>query len=200
MRKTGSCCSTSPILRVCPISSSRAPRAVAADRGHPGKYAVTLSRSSVEPFLQFSGAPRSARDRVPRLDRARRKRRRERQSRHRRRIGALESRARPAFGLRDLRSLPPRRHDGENASSRARSPGVGLDARRRQRAQRGRGAASDRGKRRRQFQTCAVGLALSRGEAAQGRVRLGRERAQALSAARPHHRRGVLRREPPVRR
>ena len=28
---------------------------IAADRGHPGKYAITLSRSSVEPFLQFSG-------------------------------------------------------------------------------------------------------------------------------------------------
>jgi peptidyl-dipeptidase Dcp len=27
---------------------------IAADRGHPGKFAVTLSRSSVEPFLQFS--------------------------------------------------------------------------------------------------------------------------------------------------
>jgi peptidyl-dipeptidase Dcp len=27
---------------------------VAADRGHPGKYAITLSRSSIEPFLQFS--------------------------------------------------------------------------------------------------------------------------------------------------
>ena len=27
---------------------------VAADRGHPGKHAVTLSRSSLEPFLQFS--------------------------------------------------------------------------------------------------------------------------------------------------
>src|SRR5271166_126830 len=26
----------------------------AADRGHPGEYAVTLSRSSIEPFLQFS--------------------------------------------------------------------------------------------------------------------------------------------------
>ena len=26
----------------------------AADRGHAGKYAVTLSRSSIEPFLQFS--------------------------------------------------------------------------------------------------------------------------------------------------
>ncbi len=28
---------------------------VAADNGHSGKYAVTLSRSSIEPFLQFSG-------------------------------------------------------------------------------------------------------------------------------------------------
>jgi peptidyl-dipeptidase Dcp len=27
---------------------------IAADRGHPGKYAVTLARSSIEPFLQFS--------------------------------------------------------------------------------------------------------------------------------------------------
>jgi peptidyl-dipeptidase Dcp len=26
----------------------------AAERGHPGKYAITLSRSSIEPFLQFS--------------------------------------------------------------------------------------------------------------------------------------------------
>jgi peptidyl-dipeptidase Dcp len=27
---------------------------IAVDRGHPGKYAISLSRSSVEPFLQFS--------------------------------------------------------------------------------------------------------------------------------------------------
>ncbi len=27
---------------------------IAADRGHPGQYAITLARSSVEPFLQFS--------------------------------------------------------------------------------------------------------------------------------------------------
>jgi len=27
---------------------------VAEDRGHPGKHAITLSRSSIEPFLQFS--------------------------------------------------------------------------------------------------------------------------------------------------
>src|SRR5581483_8334356 len=29
-------------------------RAAADERGHPGKYAITLSRSSIEPFLQFS--------------------------------------------------------------------------------------------------------------------------------------------------
>ena len=29
--------------------------ATAQERGHPGKYAITLSRSSIEPFLQFSG-------------------------------------------------------------------------------------------------------------------------------------------------
>jgi peptidyl-dipeptidase Dcp len=28
--------------------------ATATERGHPGKYAITLSRSSIEPFLQFS--------------------------------------------------------------------------------------------------------------------------------------------------
>lgn len=32
----------------------RAAAATASERGHPGKYAITLSRSSIEPFLQFS--------------------------------------------------------------------------------------------------------------------------------------------------
>lgn len=36
---------------------------IAADRGHPGQYAITLSRSSVEPFLQFS-ARRDLRERA----------------------------------------------------------------------------------------------------------------------------------------
>ena len=49
-----------------------AARAAAAERGMEGKHVITLSRSSVEPFLQFSVAPRSAREGVPRLDRARR--------------------------------------------------------------------------------------------------------------------------------
>ena len=38
----------------CRIFSSRSAARIAAERGHPGNYAVTLSRSSIEPFLQFS--------------------------------------------------------------------------------------------------------------------------------------------------
>ena len=56
-----------------------AARAAAAERGMEGKHVITLSRSSVEPFLQFSVAPRPAREGVPRLDRARRQGRRDRQ-------------------------------------------------------------------------------------------------------------------------
>jgi peptidyl-dipeptidase Dcp len=37
-----------------PDFARTAARAIAEERGHPGKYAITLSRSSVEPFLQFS--------------------------------------------------------------------------------------------------------------------------------------------------
>jgi peptidyl-dipeptidase Dcp len=37
-----------------PDFARTAARATAEERGHPGKYAITLSRSSVEPFLQFS--------------------------------------------------------------------------------------------------------------------------------------------------
>ena len=91
-------------------------------------HAVALERRAVPAIL---GAPRSARDGLSRLGGARRERRRDRQSRHRRRNGAPESRARAAARLRDLRPLPPRRHDGEDAASGARSARVGLDAGRR---------------------------------------------------------------------
>ena len=72
---------------------------VAAERGHPGKYAVTLSRSSIEPFLQFSARRDLARKGLSRLGRARRERRQDRQSRRRRRNGAPEGRARAPPGL-----------------------------------------------------------------------------------------------------
>src|SRR5882672_3105144 len=38
-----------------PEFARTAARAAAQERGQPGKYAITLSRSSIEPFLQFSG-------------------------------------------------------------------------------------------------------------------------------------------------
>src|SRR6201994_2548593 len=38
-----------------PDFARTAARATAEERGRPGKYAIPLSRSSVEPFLQFSG-------------------------------------------------------------------------------------------------------------------------------------------------
>jgi len=37
-----------------PVFFTASAARIAADRGHPRKYAVTLTRSSVEPFLQFS--------------------------------------------------------------------------------------------------------------------------------------------------
>ena len=65
----------------------------AAERGHAGRYAVTLSRSSIEPFLQFSARRESPRDRVSRLGRPRREWRLNRQSRNRRRNAAPQGRA-----------------------------------------------------------------------------------------------------------
>ena len=141
---------------------------IAADLGHPEQvrgHPVAIERRAVPAIL---GPARSPRDRLPRLGGAGRKRRRERQSRHRRRNGAPESRARAPPRLRDLRPLPPRRHDGENAARRARSARIGLDAGRRRRAQGRGGAAGVRGRRGRQFQSRALGLAILGGKAAQG--------------------------------
>ena len=42
----------------------------AADRGHPGKYGITLARSSIEPFFAVLHPARSARKGVSRLGRA----------------------------------------------------------------------------------------------------------------------------------
>jgi peptidyl-dipeptidase Dcp len=50
-------------LEGLPDSARAAAQAAAEERGHPGKWVVTLSRSSVEPFLQFS-ARRDLREQV----------------------------------------------------------------------------------------------------------------------------------------
>ena len=64
------------IAQAYPKSLLAAAAATAAERGLPGRHAITLSRSIVEPFLQFS-ARRDLREKAFRgLDRARRARRR----------------------------------------------------------------------------------------------------------------------------
>ncbi len=50
-------------LEGLPASAVAAAAAAAEERGEPGKWAITLSRSSVEPFLQFS-ARRDLREQV----------------------------------------------------------------------------------------------------------------------------------------
>jgi peptidyl-dipeptidase Dcp len=91
-----------------PISCARRRRPRPRSAALPGKHVVTISRSSVEPFLQFS-PPRSAREDFPRLDRARRWRRRNRQQGDHRRDGGAARRARAAARLSDVRPLPARR-------------------------------------------------------------------------------------------
>ena len=76
------------------------------------RHAVALEHRAVPAIL---GAARLAGERLSRLGGARRERRRDRQSRHRRRDGPPPGRARPPAGLRNLRALPSRRHDGQDA-------------------------------------------------------------------------------------
>ena len=109
----------------------------------PGKYAVTLSRSSIEPFLQFS-ARRDLREKAFRAWAARGEN-----------GGATDNRAIAAemvrlsaerarlLGYESLRALPPRRHDGQDAAGRARSARVGLDAGRLRARSRSRRRCSD---------------------------------------------------------
>ncbi len=108
---------------------------IAADRGHPGQYAVTLSRSSIEPFLQFS-ARRDLRETAFRAWTARGEK-----------GGAADNRA-IAAELVGLRAERARLLGYETyahyrlADTMAKTPGAALDllefglgARRRQRAQ-----------------------------------------------------------------
>ena len=88
---------------------------LAAERGHPGKYAVTLSRSSIEPFLQFS-ARRDLRESAFRAWAARGENGGATDNRD---IAAEMVRLRAErarlLGYESLRALPSRRHDGQDA-------------------------------------------------------------------------------------
>ena len=111
-----------------PDFARAAARAAAEERGHPGKYAITLARSSCETFLQFS-ARRDLREKV---FQAWIKRGENGGATDNRALiaemVALARRAREAPGLRDLCRLPARRSDGQDAAGRARAARRGLDA------------------------------------------------------------------------
>ena len=171
----------------------------ATERGLPGKHVVTLSRSSVEPFLQFS-ARRDLREKAFAAWAARGEHAGPTDNRaDRRRDRAAARGIREAPRIRELRAVPPRRLDGQDACSRARSPRIGLDAGARARRRGGGGAGGDRGGGGRQFPDRAVGLALLCGEAPQATVRRRRGRDQALFPAGQADRGGVLHRGAAVR-
>ena len=119
-----------------PDSFVAAAKAAAGERGMAGKAIVTLSRSSVEPFLK-SSARRDLREKVYQgLHRARRQRQRQRQQRRHRRDPAAARGEREAAGLSDLRRLSAGGFDGQDAGGRARPAGAGLEAGARPGAQR----------------------------------------------------------------
>ena len=87
----------------------------AADRDMPGKHVITLSRSLIEPFLQFS-ARRDLRETAFKAWIARGEGGGETDNRAiiAEMVALRAERAAPAR-LREFRRFPPRRHDGEDA-------------------------------------------------------------------------------------
>ena len=131
----------------------------------PGKYAVTLSRSSAELFLQ-SSTRRDLRETVFRAwTRARRERRRDRQPPSLREILQLRAERAKLLGYATFAAFQARRHDGEDAGGRAR-PARSRSGRRRWRAPREEGAHSGDGAAEGgNFAIARMGLALLRREA-----------------------------------
>ena len=172
----------------------------AEERGHKGKHAITLSRSSIEPFLQYSAQARSAREGVQRLDHARRQRRQDRQPQDRGRDPGSAGRAGAAAGLQDGSRLGARILHGQDARQRAQAADGGVGTGAQPRGRGARSAAEGRAGRGRQLRARGVGLALLRGEGAQGQVRRRRRGDQALPATRQRHRRGLRRGGQAVRR
>ena len=152
----------------CRSPSSRSPRKPRNERGLPGKHVITLSRSSIEPFLQFS----TRRDLREKAFEAWIKRG-EFGGKTDNRAADLRDdlaprRAGEAAGLRELRPFPPRRHDGEDAGGGERAAEFRLGAGAGTRRGGGEGAAGPGRGRRRQLPHRRLGLAALRRAGAQG--------------------------------
>ena len=182
-----------------PDFARAAARAAAEERGQPGKYAITLARSSVETFLQFS----SRRDLREKVFQA--------WIRRGENGGTTDNRALIAemVALRAERakllgfaSFADYRLDDQMAKTPAAARRL-LDevwgsARAKAAAERDALQCIDRG-RRRQFRSGAARLALLRRETAQGEVRFRRSRNQAVLPARQDDRGGLRNRAASVR-
>ena len=148
-----------------------AAREAAEERGLPGKHVITLARSSVEPFLQFSSR-RDLREKAFRAWIARGDGGGATDNKALiAEMSALRAERARLLGYAELRALPARRRHGEDARGGARParPRLGPGARRR--ARRPRRHAGDRATGGRQFRARGVGLALLRRLAAQGALR-----------------------------
>ena len=105
-------------------------RAAAETRGHPGKYAITLARSSIEPFPAILGAARPAREgRSPPGSRAARTAARPTTARIIAEIVRAARRAGAAARLCELSPTTGSTTDGEDAGRRARAARRGLGPR-----------------------------------------------------------------------
>ncbi len=171
----------------------------AHERGHKGKHAISLSRSSIEPFLQFS-ARRDLREQAFKAWRQR---------------GANGGKTDNRKIVAEILSLRAERSrllgfktaaDAALEFTMAKTPAnvrkllmdVWTPARTRAAEERD-CAAAGRAGRRRQFQAGGLGLALLHGESAQGEVRRRRGGGEALPAARQRHRGRVRCRQQAVR-
>ena len=171
-RTTRSSSKARTISPACRTSLVAAAARAAADRGPAGQarhHAVALLHRALPAILEPA---RPAREGLRGLDRARRQWRRDRQSAPSSpRWSRLRAERAQLLGYETFAALPARRHDGEDAGSRARPSRSGLGAGPRARAMRGaRRAAGDGAGGGRQLQRRALGLALLRRESAARRV------------------------------
>ena len=94
----------------------------------PGKHVITLSRSSIEPFLQFSQRRDLREQAFKAWADAGRWRRGDRQQGHHRRDDRASRRTRKASRLRHVRGFQARRHHGEDTGCRIGPAERGLGA------------------------------------------------------------------------
>ena len=136
--------------------------------GEPCDHAVAVERGAVPAILSPA---RSARGSVQGVDPARGERRQDGQPQDRRRDREAARGTGEADGLSHVRRIQPRRHDGEDAGcgARASQSGVVGGGGARRRGARGADGAGAQGGR--QLRPRGVGLAVSRGEGAQGALR-----------------------------